>query len=39
MLAVSEMVGKKLTPGDLARGLATDGVRVPADGVSVLGAT
>jgi xanthine/uracil permease len=26
MLAVSEMVGKKLTPGDLARGLATDGL-------------
>ena len=26
MLAVSEMVGKKLTPADLARGLATDGL-------------
>jgi NCS2 family nucleobase:cation symporter-2 len=26
MLAVSEMVGKKLAPGDLARGLATDGL-------------
>ena len=26
MLAVSEMVGKKLTPSDLARGLATDGL-------------
>ena len=34
MLAVSEMVGKKLAPADLARGLATDGLSAVLAGFS-----